>query len=235
LDKKRLLFGLIGLTLGFIVSFVWTRDYNAKSPATPASAARSQPGSNANNQQAMMARVDEAIKRARENPDNYDAQIEAATLYDQIGRTDEAIEFMKKAYEINPRKAAELNIPGFLGKWYQEHSKYAESEQWFRRALAEEPEDSELLTELAATFLEQEPPNLDKAIEYLQAALRSNPKNDHAMSHLAEAYLKKRDATGAERMLAKLKEAGLRNPRTSLLETQLESLKAGRPVVIPKE
>ena len=56
MKTRRFLFGLIGLMLGFIVSFIWTRDYNKRNAvaATPSGtqAAAGAPG--ANNQQAMI-------------------------------------------------------------------------------------------------------------------------------------------------------------------------------------
>lgn len=237
MSRKKILFGLIGLTLGITIGFFWTKDYNSRNATASAEGTRNggRAATGGPNQQAMMANVRETLEKANNNPKDFEAQIAAASLYDQIGRTAEAIEFMKRAYEINGPEAAKLNIPAFLGDWFMKQHNYQESEQWFRHALEYEPNDSELLTELGATFVEREPPNIDKGVQYLEAALKSNPKNGHTLMHLTQVYLIKKDAKSAEEWLGRLKQADSKNQNIAQLETQVEALKAGRPVKVPKE
>jgi Tfp pilus assembly protein PilF len=239
LSNKKILYGLIGLALGFIVGFMWTRDFNSRNASAGSTASERVGGSGGTgggpSQQAMMANVRETVEKARNNPKDYNAQIAAASVYDQIGRTAEAVDFMKKAYDINATEAAKLDIPAYLGEWYLRQKDYQESERWYRRALETQPNSTDFLTELGATFVEREPPDLAKGIQYLEAALKSDPKNGHAMMHLAQSHLMKGDAKSAEEWLTKLKQTDPKNQSISLLETQLEALKAGKPVNLPKE
>lgn len=183
-----------------------------------------------------MAEVRETVEKARNNPKDFEAQIRAARVYDQIGRTNEAVEFMKAGYEVDPARAAtDYNIPAYVGDWHFKQMDYINAETWFRRALEHAPNDGDLLTELGVTFLQREPPDLDRGIQYIQSALKTNAKNAHALMHLGQAYLMKKDAKGTEEAINRLREAEPQNQNVQVLQTQLEALKAGRPVVIPKE
>ena len=244
MSNRKILFGLIGLALGFIVGFMWTRDFNSRnasagSTPTANNVARSGGGPSSGgggpSQQETMANVAETVRKARDNPKDYNAQIAAAALFDQIGRTAEAVEFMKKAYDINQAEATKLEIPAYLGEWYTRQNDYPESERWYRRALESQPNNPELLTELGATFVEREPPDLTKGIQYLEAALKADPRSGHAMMHLVQSYLIKRDAKGAEEWLTKLKQTDPRNQNIQSLESKLEALKSGKSIDVPKE
>jgi Flp pilus assembly protein TadD len=238
-NKNKYLYCLIGVALGFIVSFFWTQSIN-KTNAVPASAgapaAMTQGGAGGGqNQQAMMATVAATLEKAKNNPKDFDAQIEAARTYAQIGKEEEAVEFLKKAYEINPKGVGELGAFGYLGQHYLGRKNYAEAETWFRRAIEVEPKEPDLYVELAATFTQREPAIPDRAIPELEQALKLQPKNGHALGHLIEAYALKKDARMAEETLGLLRGAEPTNQRISVYEKMIADLKAGRPVTIPKE
>src|SRR5215467_1947537 len=88
--KRRIIFALSGLAVGFVVAFTWTRNYNNSAmvsegqPRTNTAGAAAPAGETG--EQAGMASVREKIERAKNNPNDFDAQIEAAKLYNQIGR-----------------------------------------------------------------------------------------------------------------------------------------------------
>ena len=57
----------------------------------------------------MLASVQTAMKQARENPNDFEAQLTAAKLEYQIGRHDQAIEYLLAANKITShRKASRL-------------------------------------------------------------------------------------------------------------------------------
>ncbi|HWP42116.1 MAG TPA: tetratricopeptide repeat protein [Blastocatellia bacterium] len=231
MNKNKYLFGLIGLVIGFLISFFWTQSYNKNtavlSPGTTGAMAGGQP-----NQQAMMANVSATLEKARNNPKDFEAQVEAARAFFQIGRIAEAIEFLEKAYEVRPD---DINVTANIGILYSEQKNYAEAEKWFRRAIAISPDESELYVELGATYIQREPSEPDRAVEELQRALKINPRNAHALGHLIEAYLLKKDARMAEETLARLREADPASQKLSTYQSLIADVKSGRPVTVPKE
>lgn len=238
MNKNKYLIGLIGLALGFIISFFLTQNYN-KSNAAPAAAAMPSGmaggAGGAGGQQAMMGGVQQIIEKAKNGPNDFQAQVEAAKAFNQIGRVAETADYLKKAYAIDPKKFNELGAAGFLGQYYFEQKDYAEAETWFNRAIKADPKEADLYVALAETYVQREPPQPDQAIAQLQQALGVDPKNGHALGHLVEAYALQKDARGAEETLKRLKETDPTNQRLSVLETLVADLKAGKAVTIPKE
>lgn len=235
-NKNKYLAGLIGLAIGFGFAFYFTQKINKEGSSVASGQAAGMPApSGAGGQQAAMGQVQQTIERARGNPKDFLAQVEAAKVFHQIGREAETIEYLEKAYAIDPVKFSELKAESFLGQYYFEQKKYSESEMWFNRAIKADPGDADLYVLLAETYVKREPPSPDKAIEQIQLALKLDGKNGHALRHLVEAYALKKDARAAEQTFNRLKETDPSNDGMSKLESMVADLKAGRPVTIPKE
>jgi tetratricopeptide (TPR) repeat protein len=175
------------------------------------------------------------MEKVKQNPNDFEAQIEAAGAYDQIGRTKEAVDHLKKAIEINPADRRSFPITAYVGNYYLQQKDFLEAEKWFRRAVEINPAVPDAYVEIAATYLERQPPNPDKAIQELQRALNIDTKNPHALEHLVEAHALKKDARSADDALARLKEAEPGNRRLAPLQAMVADMKAGKPVTIPKE
>lgn len=246
MDKNKYLVGIIGLALGFLVSFLLTNNYNKNNaPAAtggPTSGMAGGPASGgAGGQQAAMGQVQQAIAKAKDNPKDFQAQIDAARMFAQVGRDAETVDYLKKAYAISPeeftkRSKSELEgALGFIGVYYADQKKYDEAEVWYRHAIEAAPDDSSVHIELASTFLHREPPVPERAISELQIALKANPKDAHALGHLVEAYALKKDARGADETLEILKAADPTNQRLAGLQGLVADLKAGKPLTLPKE
>ena len=239
MNKTKLLFGLAGLMVGFAVSFLWAKSINksgyTKTTSDSSMGAPAAGGSSAGGPQAAMGSVQKKIENAKNNPNDFNAQVDAASVFAQIGRTAEAVPYLEKAFNLDAAQSVKLGIPPYIAQYYSSVNNYAESEKWYRKDLQAKPDDYEAMIELGATFIQREPPDPDKAIDYLQSALKGNPRDAHALMHLTEAYLVKKDARAAEETLGRLKTADASNNNISNLQTQLDALKAGRPVVIPKD
>lgn len=238
MNKNKYLFGLIGLILGFLVSFFAIKSINESEMAasTPSSSSAPHPGatggSDSQTQQGMMASVSGALEKAKNSPNDFNAQVEAARVHYQIGQFAEAIEYLEKAHEIQPDN---INVTATIGNLYFEEKKYPEAEKWYSLALKSKPDETELYVELASTFLKREPADPDRAIQEIQKALKQDAKNSHALAHLIEAHLLKKDARAAEETLSRLKEAEPTNQRLSIYQGLIADLRAGRPLNIPKE
>jgi tetratricopeptide (TPR) repeat protein len=236
-SKNKYLFGLAGLALGFVASFFWTQYYNRSQagamPVTQASGMQGgQPGQPG---QPSMADVQATIAKAKNNPRDFMAQIEAAKLYDQIGMVPETISYLEKAYEVNPTESDKYQIPTFVAQYYFDQKKYEDAEKWYRRAAALRPNEPELHVEIAASLIYRQSPDPGKAIQELQSALKINPGNPHALGHLIDAHILRKDARAAQESLARLREAEPASPKLSVYSNLITELKAGRPVSIPKE
>lgn len=237
--NRKYLFGAIGLVIGFIAMFFITQSINQNAPALTASAARPAaraPGAPGQpNQQQMMAEVREAMDKAKNKPDDFVAQATVAQMYYQIGMTEEAIEYMKKAYDASPTEAGKMGIQPYVGQHYFDKKNYQEAEKWFRRALEVDSTDTDILVHLGVSFLQRTPPEPDKAVNFIQSALKQKPTDGHALGHLISAFALKKDARGAEEALKRLKEAEPNNQSISTYETMIADVKAGKSVTIPTE
>lgn len=226
MNKKHLI-GLIGLALGFIAGFFLTSNLNKDAgPAVVGQQAGAPGGQN------MMANVQETLQKAKDNPADATAQIEAARMYYQVGQIDEAINYLKKAYDID---SGNLGVTATIGNLYFDKREYVEAETWYRRAAEIDSSDGGLFVEIGATYLQREPPDPDKAIVELNRALQINASDSHALGHVIEAYALKKDIQAAETSLTRFRQADPTSQKLSVYEAMVADLKAGRPVTIPKE
>ena len=161
MNRENLLFAIIGILLGFIVGFmsasVMSQKYGPSAPT--ASNTQALPpdhppvGSQAaGNPQGMQAEVTASIEKARKEPKNFDAQLKAAELYYQIQRYDQAIEFLVKANEIQPTDYRTVTLLGMVNL---DAGHYDTAEKWYRAAMKIKPDDTMVLSGLAAATLQK--------------------------------------------------------------------------------
>ena len=164
MTRDNLLFAIIGILLGFIVGFllansILTREAALRAaPLTAAQQGQNLPANhppvgggdqNADPQQTF-TQVQEAMKQAREQPDNFDAQLTAAKLEYQIQRFDQAIEYLLIANKLKPN---DFNVLGMLGVANMDGGHFDAAEKWYRAALIMKPEDIPVLDGLCAVLL----------------------------------------------------------------------------------
>lgn len=162
MSRENILFAIIGLLLGFIVGFMFASSMAQKAAMQPATAgalpADHPPvgaqggGPNAPNPQAMQAQVQATIEKARNEPQNFEAQVQAADLYYQIQRFDQAIEYLLKANALKP---TDYRTVVFLGMVNLDAGHYDQAEKWYRAALKMKTDDVMVLAGLAATTLQK--------------------------------------------------------------------------------
>jgi tetratricopeptide (TPR) repeat protein len=244
-NNTKYFVGLAGLAVGFIISFLWVSSYNKNNapPSAPQPAGATSggmaAGSNSSGQQAMMGQVQQIIEKAKSNPKDFQAQIDAAGVYYQSGKEAETVDYLKKAYELKPQEFKTnqqlLGALPLIATYYADQKQYDEADTWFRRSMEIEPTNDAIRVELASSYIQRQPPQPDKAIQELQTALKANPKDGHALGHLVEAYAVKKDAAGAEEAINRLREVEPSNKRLAALQNMVADLKAGKPVTLPKE
>jgi tetratricopeptide (TPR) repeat protein len=160
MSRENILFAIIGLLLGFIVGFMFASSMSQKAAMQPAATGTQAlpadhppvAGQNAGNPQAMFAQVQAAIEKARNEPKNFEAQVQAADLYYQIQRFDQAIEYLLKANQLKP---TDYRTVVFLGLVNLDAGHYDTAEKWYRAALKMKSDDVMVLAGLAATTLQK--------------------------------------------------------------------------------
>jgi len=237
MSKDNILYSIIGLLAGLILGFVITNSIN-RSYSSPAATQAGPPGLESPEQAGSLppdhpplpsaaagsdasgapaaggppAEVMAVIEKAKKEPGNAEAQVQAAALYTQIGRYPQALELYEKAYKLTPNN---LDVLRGLGNINFDLKKYPEAERWYQQALKLKPDDPNVRTDLGLTFYLREPRDLDRAIAAYREALQSSPRHEQALQNLTQALLAKGDREGARASLAQLQQV---NPSNQALD-----------------
>src|SRR5438034_3454282 len=153
MTRDNLLFAIIGILLGFIAGFLLASNITQREAAQRAGTITTQgsqslppnhppvPGGDqaaGEGGQQMLASVQTAMKQARENPNDFDAQLTAAKLEYQIQRYDQAIEYLLAANKLKPDDAMVL---GMLGEANMDAKHYDAAAKWYKAAQIKKPGD----------------------------------------------------------------------------------------------
>ena len=151
MTRENLLFAIIGILLGFIVGFLLANSINQRDFAARLGAPAGQQSQNlppnhppiggdqtGEGGQQMLASVQTAMKQARENPNDFEAQVTAAKLEYQIQRYDQAIEYLLAANKLKPD---DFDVLGMLGEANMDAKHYDAAAKWYKAALIKKPGD----------------------------------------------------------------------------------------------
>lgn len=186
MTRDNLLFGIIGVLLGFIGGFLLAGNITQREAAMRANPQAAQSGqlpanhppiagdqgTNGEGGQQMLASVQTAMKQARENPNDFDAQLTAAKLEYQIGRYDQAIEYLLAANKIKPK---DFDTMAMLGVANLDASHFDASEKWYRAALQVKPDDMPTVDGLCAALLSKN--DTKGAEEQINKLAKIDPNN----------------------------------------------------------
>jgi tetratricopeptide (TPR) repeat protein len=163
MTRDNLLFAIIGILLGFIGGFLFAGNIAQREAAIRANPASAQAGQNlppnhppvggdqtGEGGQQMLASVQTAMKQARENPNDFDAQLTAAKLEYQIQRYDQAIEYLLAANKIKP---TDFDTLAMLGVANLDAGHFDAAEKWYRAALQKKPDDMPSVDGLCAALI----------------------------------------------------------------------------------
>ncbi len=228
MSKENTLFVVVGLLLGFIIGFFFANSVNQGS-AVPTPQGMQQtaalpsghpavPGSGGGG---AIPEVQAAIEKAKQNPSDFDAQMKAAELYYQIQRFDGAVEFLKKANELQPDN---YDVLVNLGNAMFDAAKYEDAEMTYTRALTKKPEDLNVRTDLGLTFIFRDGPDYDRAIQEFKRVLEVDANHIQALQNLTVAYTKKADKQNASATLARLEQADAANNAIPKLREEIERI-----------
>ncbi len=160
MTRENLLFAIIGLLFGFIVGFIFASTMNQRyGPGAPTALSSGQMpsdhppvGASDGGQTSgnMQAEVTAQLEKARNEPKNFEAQLQAAELYYRIQRYDPAIEFLLKANQLKPDDYQTLLALGVVNL---DAGHFDVAEKWYRAALLKKGDDVVPLAGVAAATL----------------------------------------------------------------------------------
>ncbi len=237
MNKDNVLYSIIGLLAGCIIGFIFANSVNqnnaAQRPATSNGSSRQNsnlpqdhpavPSNGVADQEGMQQQVTAQIQQARNEPDNFEAQVKAADLYYQIRRYDDAIEFLLRANKIRVDDYATIVK---LGNSNFETGSYETAEKWYTAALLKNPDDVNVRTDLGLTFYLRNPPDYSRAIEEYRGSLQRDPRHEQTLQNMVVALTRVGNTKEADELLARLQEVNPSNEALTKLRTDLENLKS---------
>src|SRR5262245_27311990 len=241
MNKPNYLYGIIGLLAGLIIGYIGTNYINQTNrPAATAGAsaatstelppdhpptgatgatgdssgAAGTTGSGSNGGPQM-----DAIQRARNEPANFEAQMQAADMFRQIKRFDGALEFYERALKTRPK---DFKLLVALGDANFELKRYEEAERWYHSALKQNPNDATVRNDLGLSFYLRSPRDLDRAIAAYRDALKIDPRYEKTLQNLTQALIDKGEKAAAGETLKRLEEVNPDNKAITPLRSQVQ-------------
>jgi tetratricopeptide (TPR) repeat protein len=216
MNKENVLFSLVGVGFGLFFGFFFVAWANERAHRAPRAA--NSPASQSD--QSSSVETDAAIKRARDNPNDFDAQMDGARAYYEGQRYDEAVQLLLHANDLQPDS---LDPVVALGHVNDDAGNYKAAEKWYTAALVKNPADANVRASLGRVLLLSQPPDYDAAIKELRRALETDPNHEPTLQFLAFALARKGDAAGARDALAKLEKVNPSNEALPRLREEIEA------------
>ena len=228
MSRENVLFSLVGVGFGLFFGFLFVtwanhRDAPPRTAKTPAAtetgATNAQSSIVVADQQRAQAALADAVKRARANPQDFDAQMEAGGVAYKAEQLDDALEFFQKASDLKP---AEVEPVVQLGNVNYDAGRYEAAEKFYTAALVKEPDNINVRTDLGLTFLLRQPPQYDRAIAEFRHSLEGDPRHEQTLQNLIVALTRKGDKAEARATLKRLQAVNPNNPVLPQLQSELQ-------------
>ena len=210
---NKILFGIGGLVIGLVIGFFSANYLNRNAEMTETVTAQNPAAFNEQVHSAdikepssttakALPEVQETLDAAKNQPNDFDAQVKAGDLYIKIKGFEKAAEFYEKAQKIKPN---DFGILAKIGNTYFDAEQFEKAQVWYEKAL-EQKEDLSVRTDLGVTFVQRANPDYERAVKEFEIALKTNPNHETTLYNLGAAYFKKGDAEKAQETLSKLEQ-----------------------------
>jgi tetratricopeptide (TPR) repeat protein len=114
-----------------------------------------------------------------------------------------------------------------LGNTNFDAGRYEMAERWYTAALAKNPQDVNVRTDLGLTFLIRDPgQDVDRAIKEFRRSLEIEPRHEQTLQNLVVALTKKGNIREADAALKKLSEVNPSNQSLAKLRTDLDAARS---------
>ena len=216
LNKNTVVFGIVGLLIGLTIGF-FAANYvnrNASFNQQASQNATNLPAINIeeHNPVVMMPDVRQVLEIARNEPNNFDAQIRAGEMYYKIQRFDKALNYYIKAQKIKPNDLqANIELAGI----YYEMKNYIDAAKYFMKALEIDPKNTDVRSDLGLTFYLREPSDNERAIREYRKSLDIDPNHEPSLQNLSIVLKRMNAKKELNKTLSRLKKV---NPKNIILE-----------------
>lgn len=222
--QRNLLFGIGGLVVGLAIGFFAANSINrnavsSSSASSSPAVANPMPGQTSPvTQGGMQPELAQALEQAKNEPNNFDAQIKAGQMYAQIGNFDKAKGYFDKAAPLAPN-----TFEGYvrIANAYFDSKQFDTAQSYYEKALAINPNNIDARTDLGTTFIERPSPDFERAIANFNESLKLDPKHEPTLFNLTIAYYRKGDVENAKKTAARLEEADPSSPLNARLKQRL--------------
>jgi Tfp pilus assembly protein PilF len=150
---------IVGLLLGLIVGFKAANSQYRRQQGESLNRAVTQATSGMSDQQGPQAEVSAIIEKAKANPNDAGAQVQAAVQFILIERPQEALPFLEQARKVSPNNS---RVSAGFGIAYFLLGQFDQSAEWLTRARAQGADDPEVTSFLIGDYI-QTRKNLDEA------------------------------------------------------------------------
>jgi len=238
--KDKTIFFLIGLILGGVIMFFVTNRLNSNSAMVaqasgsgvsqlpgadgpmPNDKVHEGAGVGAGGAGGPQPEIRAILQKAKDNPNDVEAQLNAADQYLKIGRSEQALDYLSKAYALKP-DGMEFRPLVVYAELLLDGDKVKEAMPLFEKVIKMKPEESIGYIGLGMAYRKQK--DFDKSIAQFNTALKIQPKDEDALHELAHAYIDKGDARNAETTINRLNEINSKNENIASLRQELDQLK----------
>lgn len=135
------------------------------------------------------------VDSLRINSEQQDVTLRMATLFDNLGKSDKAIQYYKRAIDLGYTKT---DIYINLGRMFASRGLHTEAENHYKQALAIEPDAIEALTNLAVLY--EGAGDVREALKYIKSAYQVDSDDEKVTYNYAKILVSLHEYTQAEGM-----------------------------------
>jgi tetratricopeptide (TPR) repeat protein len=245
-NKSNILFGVIGLFVGLLVSFIVTNalhpgvmraDNVARTAAVESRTAGTGAANNADDSASSLSEeeIRGAIAKADARADDIAVQRNfGLALYQYSRQTQETrylpdiARFLKRAHDADP-KDHDLTI-SLAGVYFDigqssDPASFDEARRYYQKALEMRPDDASARARLGQTYYFGKPSDPDRAIVEYRKSLAIDPRHEPALQNLASALITTGKREEAQKRIDELQKLNPSNEALSNLRAQLAQSK----------
>ena len=244
MNKNNILFGVIGLFAGLVISFILTnalngnqRDLMRATPERPvdrrSGANETKETSSADDSLASISEEDirEAITKADARADDHALQRNfGLALYQYVTQTrntrflPDVARFLKRAYDTDPKDhdlIVQLADVLFSIGQSSDPASFVEARAYYQKALEMKPDDPDVLARLGLTYYFGQPSDPRRAIVEYRKSLAIDPRHEPTLQSLASALISAGNRDEAQKRIDELQNLNPSNQALPNLRAQL--------------